>query len=180
MRSGRRGLRPGGSGGPWSLMTADPTARRFSRETATNQTPVEGDIDGVLMLGTATRRFPSHEEGKGGHLNILLSARSPTLVRKKAPLTKRGQGRVVMCAGGCLGGESQPPARVTKSRLWNWFHGPFGFAHSPVHRPIDRGKSGPQRRARRSKTPSVRLLRLLEMSYDEGHRPGHGARCDRQ
>src|SRR5262249_28589875 len=44
------------------------------------------------------------------------------------PPTKRGQGRVVMCAGGCRGGESQPPARVPKSRWWNWFHGPFGRA----------------------------------------------------
>src|SRR5262249_10641186 len=52
-----------------------------------------------------------------------------TLARKKAPPTKRGQGRVVMCAGGCLGGESQPPARVPKSHMWNWFHGPFGRAH---------------------------------------------------
>jgi len=34
-----------------------------------------------------------------------------------------------MCAGGCLGGESQPPARVPKSRVWNWFHGLFGRAH---------------------------------------------------
>jgi hypothetical protein len=32
-----------------------------------------------------------------------------------------------MCAGGRLSG-SQPPARVLKSHLWNWFHGPFGRA----------------------------------------------------
>src|SRR5262249_57826471 len=57
------------------------------------------------VLGRSSKEVVAerHEEG------ISLPS---TLARKKAPPTKRGQGRVVMCAGGCLGGESQPPARV--------------------------------------------------------------------
>jgi len=29
----------------------------------------------------------------------------------------------------------EPPARIPKSRLWNWFHGPFGRAHGAA-RPL--------------------------------------------
>jgi hypothetical protein len=32
------------------------------------------------------------------------------------------------CGAGFWAESSQPPARVPKSRLWNWFHGPFGCA----------------------------------------------------
>jgi len=46
-----------------------------------------------------------------------------------------------MCAGGRLSG-SQPPARVLKSHLWNWFHGPFGRAQRrPVPKKMPAARS---------------------------------------
>ena|SRR5215471_3070067 len=50
------------------------------------------------------------------HPKVLLAARSRTLARKKAPPTKRGQGEVVMRAGGCLDGSPSPP-RASPNRV---------------------------------------------------------------
>src|SRR5262249_4392063 len=54
----------------------------------------------------------------------------PSVRGKEAPPTKRGQvqGRL---RGRLPGWKSQPPARVPKSRLWNWFHGWFGREQRP-------------------------------------------------
>ena len=66
--------------------------------------------------------------------NLMLSARSQTrgpinfLGSQKGPALSAGPrwGRHVTRLAESLGGEFPAPARVPKSRLWNWFHGPFG------------------------------------------------------
>src|SRR5262249_10931810 len=71
-----------------------------SRETATKQNPVGGFWSGGVLcslLGTILRsRSELMRKASVCHLKVSPSARSPTLVRKKAPPTKRGPRLVVM------------------------------------------------------------------------------------
>ena len=77
------------------------------------------------MLGRSSKEVVAerHEEG------ISLPS---TLARKKAPPTKRGQGRVVMCAGGCLGGG---PPRASPNRICGIGSMVRSVAHNDVRVP---------------------------------------------
>src|SRR5262249_41414877 len=78
----------------------------------------DGATDGVLMLGTATRRFPSHEEGTACHSNVLLSARSPNSGPKKGPADKAGPRSGHHVRGRLRGWRGRPsPPRASPNRV---------------------------------------------------------------
>jgi len=91
-------------GGWWDLATLHDdrwsTTASVSRETASKQNPVGGIM---LRRGSVlSARYNTEESSRAMrkasacHLKVLPSARSPTLVRKMAPLCWRGQGGSVM------------------------------------------------------------------------------------